>query len=187
MLTEIIDYIQSKLFAISLILALFLIDEYLLRPDIKENYFESSLVDFEYDYWKYFIIACVIIYILLLISLLIYQKNVKMNWKNSIFLVFLTILMSFFLDGTIRNTVLYFNTKIPSESFQKQYVIEPFGKSGLLYLVSNDEEILIFKSELDKINASRKKNNQLLIDDLKDKDTITVVLAKGFLDVNYLK
>jgi hypothetical protein len=92
-----------------------------------------------------------------------------------------------FLDGTIRNTVLYFNTKIPSESFQKQYVIEPFGKSGLLYLVSNDEEILIFKSELDKINASRKKNNQLLIDDLKDKDTITVVLAKGFLDVNYLK
>lgn len=189
MFTKIIKYFESKLFNLSFVfvISILLANDYFLRPHIEEHYFNASIADFENDYWSIFIISSILIYIFLFISLLVFSKDVQIKWKNTILLILPAILMTFFLDRPLQNTALYLNTKISNESFQKEYVVEQFGELGIFYFTSNDEKIIVFKKELDKINASRKKNRQTLIDDFKNNDTITVVFTKGFLDIEYLK
>jgi len=189
MFTKIIRHIESKPFNLSFlfVICLFLTDTYFLKPRIQENYFESILADFEYDYWTIFIISSIISYSILFISLLVFSKDVKINWKNVMLLIFPALLMVFILDRPLRNTTLYLNTKISNESVQKEYVGEQFGEHGIFYLTSKNEKIFVYNNELNKINASRKKNHQTVIDRFKNNDTISILFTKGFLDINYLK
>ena len=96
-------------------------------------------------------------------------------------------LLAYCLSPLTENTTLYLNSLYDKTRLEKVYVMQRHDTNKVLQFRDKAEEIIVFKSDLHKIDALRKKKNLKSLYELKNKDTIHVHFTLGFLEVKYLE
>ena len=129
-----------------------------------------------------FLIFCIP---LLLISNLL--KLIKTRVLRITIIVMGFLLFSFVFNSFLVNAALYANTFFTKKEFKKKYKIIKHEPNNIFHLMADDNEIIMFKGDLQKINAQVQKTKYKSVFDLYHDETISLHYYQGFLNIKLLK
>lgn len=175
--------IKNIVFVICFIIV-FLLQDFLLKPIIKENYLSEDLKKFKEFSWKYTVSIFIVFF---LIILLMIRKNLKISQTPSIILFLIIFGFGFYLGvhSSLDNLLLYLNLKTKKREIVQTYQVISNKEPQVFWL--DGKEPIHDRKDLEKINNQRIRNNLKSIFDYQNSDTVKVKYYKGIIDLNYIE
>jgi len=165
-------------------IVIFSLQDFILKPIIKEKYLYDDLKDFKNYSWKYTVSIIVLIATIIIFRI---RKSLKAYQIPVIILAFMFFGTSFYfgVHNLIDNTILYINSITEGSRIVKTYNVISHKENKTFWL--NNKDSVHERNDLENINKSRTKNGLKSIFEYQNNDTIRVSFNKGLINVNYLE
>ncbi|MBB4805681.1 hypothetical protein HNP38_000953 [Chryseobacterium defluvii] len=175
---------KLQIIIISFLIFIFCINDFFLKPIIKEKYLDTDLKSFEHISWRYLLIISVFIAV---ITIAVIQLRLKKVHILQVFMVivFSGLLTFFGFYRFISNALLYINFKTEKEEIIREYQVINHKEQKVFWLDAG-ENSLHDKDEMLKLSKNITQKNSRFIFEYKNNDTVKVSFKKGILNVNYL-
>ncbi|ASK29557.1 hypothetical protein CEY12_05305 [Chryseobacterium sp. T16E-39] len=174
---------KSQIVFFSILIILFSIYSFILKPIIKERYLHSDLKNFEDGSWKYTIITFSILLIIMFFAIIKSKTKDLSNLPVGILVLGLVCFAG--LHHPVNYVLLFVNIKTGKEKIVRKYEIVNHKEQSVFWLDANENSIHD-NSDLDRINKCRAEKNLKSVFEMKNKDNIIIRFKKGIMDINYL-
>lgn len=174
---------KSQIVFLAILISLFSIYSFILKPIIRERYLDSDLKNFEDDSWKYTIITFIILLIIILFAIIKSKTKDLSNLPIVILVLGWVCFMG--LHHPINYVLLFVNIQTGKEKITRKYEVVNHKEYSVFWLNANKNSIHD-DQDLNKVNTYRVKKNLKSVFEMKNNDTIVVPFKKGIMDINYL-
>ncbi|MDN4012789.1 hypothetical protein QX233_09975 [Chryseobacterium gambrini] len=173
-----------KYFWVIIFIIILLLQDFFLKPFVKNLYLSDDIKNFKEFSWKYTVSAIII---LAGIIIFISKKNVK---PSSIPLILLALIVFgsgfyFAFHSLVDNSLLLINSETKKTEIIKVYEVVYHKGKKVFWL--NNENSIHDKEDLQKINHYKVSKGLKSIFDLQNNDTVEVTFNKGWFDIDYLE
>lgn len=175
----------SKLPLFVFFLALYALDWLAIEPYIESKYLRADLLEYNQNTWKFYVFFFAIVYVIFMIFVIRTEKKEKSILIIALNSMIILSFLFFLVKSPINRINLIVNTLSTQETFQETYTISHRGLNNVSLYATSKESVILFDEELNAIEEIRKERQLTSLYDLKDKDTITIDFAKGYLDMKY--
>lgn len=163
---------------------IFTLQDFVLKPIIKEKYLYDDLKSFEIYSWKYTLSIFLIIATIIIFKI---KKSLKLDQIPVIILALIIFGSSFYfgVHNLIDNSILYINSITEGSRIVKTYHVVSYKENKTFWL--NNTQSIHDTDDLEKINKTKIRNGLKSIFEYKNNDTVKITFNKGLINVNYLK
>ncbi|NHM04764.1 hypothetical protein [Flavobacterium celericrescens] len=175
---------KNRIVAYIVLIAIFCTHIFILRPYIKEKYFDIDIRNFKEISWKYSLLFLSV----LLISFLIYGYRKKIISVGYTFTMLLVVALFGFLFKSITDDFLLFlNSKINLENHTKGYHVVTDSSNKVFHIYENKNEFITSPEHLNKIDSLRILKKYPSLYKFKNGDTLNVEYKLGLFNVKFLE
>lgn len=173
-----------KYFLVIIFIIILLLQDFFLKPFVKDLYLNDDIKNFKEFSWKYTVFIFTIpAGIIIFIS----RKSITLSAVPLILLGLMIFGSGFYFGfhSLVDNALLLINSKTKNTEINKTYEVIHDKEKKVFWL--NNENSIHDKEDLQKINRYRVSKGLKSIFDLQNNDTVKVTFNKGWFDVNYLE
>ncbi len=173
-----------KYFWVIIFIIILLLQDFFLKPFVKDLYLNDDIKNFKEFSWKYTVF---IFTILAGIIIFISRKNITFSAVPLILLGLMIFGSGFYFGfhSLVDNSLLLINSETKKTEIIKVYEVVYHKGKKVFWL--NNENSIHDKEDLQKINRYRISKGLKAIFNLQNNDTVKVRFNKGWLGVNYLE
>ncbi len=175
---------KYRILAYSVFITILCIHIFLLRPYVKEKYFDIDIRNFKDISWKFSLLLPFVVFVIFIVYGF-RKKIINIVYIFSVLLV--STLFGFFFKSITDDFLLFLNSKINLESHIKTYHVVSDDTNKIFHIYENSNEFITYPEQLDKIDSLRIVKKYPSLYKLKKGDTLKVAYKKGLFDVKFLE
>ena len=174
---------KYRIFAYTVFIAILCTDIFLLRPYIREIYFDIDISNFKDVSWKFSLLLLFVV----IVFFLVYGFRKKIINKVYVFSILLmAALFGFFFKGITDNFLLFLNSKFNLDSQIQTYHVVSDNTNKIFHIYENREDFITSPEQLNKIDSLRIVKKYPSLYELKNGDTLKVAYKTGMFNVKFL-